>query len=64
VSKRYRDAYGDAIYETWMQGGNPDEVDYERVRDDVDYGYDRFEASSREAGRIVRRSVRELEGGE
>jgi len=47
------DARGDAIYETWRRGGNPDLVDYDRVDEDVRLGYDRFDAASREASRIV-----------
>ena len=58
MSDRYEDAYGDAIYETWRRRGNPDLVEYERVRDDVDEGHDRFESAEREARRIT-----EVQGG-
>ncbi len=53
-------ALGDAYYDAWMSGLNPDEVDVERVTDDYREGYDRFECAEREVGRM--RAV--LEGGE
>lgn len=53
--KEVDDAYGDAVYEAWRAGQNPDRVDYERVRDDVCDGYDRWEAAEREVRRLRRR---------
>lgn len=31
-------AYGDAIYDTWMMGGNPDLVDRDRLQDHMEHG--------------------------
>lgn len=53
--KETQDAFGDAVYDAWRSGRNPDLVDYERIRDDVYDGYDRFEASEREVSRIGRK---------
>ena len=48
-----RKAQGDAVYDAWRAGPDPDCVDYERVRDDVLYeGCDRFEAADREVRRL------------
>lgn len=37
---------GDVVYEVWRRGGNPDNVDYDRVRDHYYDGYS-VEASAR-----------------
>jgi len=48
------EAVGDAYYDAWRAGLNPDLVDDERVRDDVMYGgYDRFEAAASEVQRLT-----------
>lgn len=51
---RFKDAEGDAVYEAWRRGLNPDRVDFDRVDDDVRDGFDRFEAADREADRLER----------
>lgn len=33
------DPFGDAVYETWRRGGNPDHVDRDRIEDDRAAGY-------------------------
>lgn len=49
------DAFGDACYEAWRRGLNPDDVSRERVCEDVDNGWDRFDAADRESGRLQRK---------
>ena len=49
---KYDDAFGDAVYDTWMSGMNPDYVDRDRVHYDVNQGYDRFECADREVARV------------
>lgn len=46
------EAFGDAIYDTWMRGGNPDHVSRERTDELCEEGYDRFEV-----GEIVSREL-------
>ena len=48
------DAFGDAVYDAWRSGLDPDTVSRDRVCDDVDEGWDRFDAAEREVGRLIR----------
>ncbi|MFA5385517.1 MAG: hypothetical protein WC364_12850 [Eubacteriales bacterium] len=32
-NKERREYYGDVTYEIWRRGGNPDEIDYDRLDD-------------------------------
>ena len=48
------DAFGDAVYDAWRSGLNPDYVSRDRIYDDMAEGCDRFEASSREVIRLQR----------
>lgn len=52
--KHYDDAFGDAVYDAWLAGMNPDLVDADRVYEDVDCGFDRFDCADREVARIRR----------
>ena len=45
-------AFGDAVYDAWMAGMNPDHVDRDRVYEDVDGGCDRLQAAERELDRL------------
>jgi hypothetical protein len=44
----YSDYRGDVFYDVWRSGGNPDAVDYDRVRDAYYDGLDSGEAADRE----------------
>lgn len=54
--KKFDDALGDAHYEAWRAGLNPDRVNPDRVQDSVDEGLDRFEAADREVSVLMRDS--------
>ncbi len=54
-------AYGDAIYEAWCRGLNPDQIDKDYVEDFYYNSYDAGEAASSEVNRIQRESQREKE---
>ena len=59
--EREREAIRDAHYEAWRHGQNPDRVDEERVRDDVDAGYQPYECAEREVHRLAASQHREPE---
>lgn len=40
--------FGDVCYEVWRSGGNPDSVDYDRVRDREYDGYDYIDSARAE----------------
>jgi hypothetical protein len=44
----YDDYRGDVFYDVWRSGGNPDAVDYDRVRDSYYDGLDSEDAARRE----------------
>ena len=53
--ERERDeAFGDAVYEAWRRGYNPDQVERERIEDDWYAGYPAEDCASREVNRIAR----------
>ena len=52
--KSYDDAFGDAVYDAWRSGLNPDHVDRERTDQDVRDCYSRDEAAEREVDRLRR----------
>lgn len=56
-----RRAEGDAFFDAWRSGLNPDRVDYERVRDSIYSGYTPREASSREVARLRRHDIEKRE---
>ena len=70
MSNTRDDARGDAVYDAWLNGLNPDEVDYARVDEDYREGHDRFECAEREVvrqrkDRAILREHREAgDGGE
>ena len=53
---KYDDAFGDAVYDAWRAGYDPDRVDMDRIHEDVDDGYDRFETADREVSRLRKAS--------
>ena len=55
-----RDYRGDVVYLVWRHGGDPDQVDYDRVRDYYYDGRDQEEAASIEL-RIQQRRREEAE---
>ena len=55
MRRRADDAWGDAVYGAWRSGLNPDDVDRERVAEDIRDGYDRHEAAEREVHRLRNR---------
>lgn len=54
--------YGDVIYEVWRQGGDPDRVDYDDVRDDIRDGYTAQEIAYSELRRQERAHDRMIAG--
>lgn len=57
------DAYGDAVYDAWRRGLNPDHVDRERIDDDWYAGYSREDCAEREVKRIAHRERSDEEVG-
>jgi hypothetical protein len=54
----YEDAFGDAVYDAWMAGLDPDAVDRESVADFYrEYG-NRWDAAEAEVNRIAREDHR------
>lgn len=53
-----QDAYGDAVYDAWRRGLNPDRVDPERIDDDWYAGHSREDCAEREVDRIANRERR------
>lgn len=52
-------AFGDAVYDTWMQGGNPDLVSRGRLQDHMDQGaVDWDQAVEMEVSRVLRTPTR------
>lgn len=47
-------AFGDAVYEAWRRGLDPDQVDRDRVCDDVHSGMPAWEAADNEVLRLTR----------
>lgn len=45
--------YGDAVYEAWRSGRNPDAVDYDRMDDDYYRGYEPEQCIEHEIRRIT-----------
>ena len=54
--------YGDVLYEVWRNGGNPDHVDYDRVREDERDGYRYDEIADSELRRQERAHDRMIVG--
>jgi len=54
--------YGDVIYEVWRNGGDPDQVDYDRVREDQRDGYRYDEIADSELRRHERAHDRMIAG--
>jgi hypothetical protein len=54
VPRNYREYEGDVWYEVWRNGGNPDNVDPDRVRDYYDDGYGAEAAARQEQNRTQR----------
>lgn len=48
-------SFGDAVYETWRRGGNPDEVDRDSLAGYEADGYTPYEAVEMEVERVTRR---------
>jgi len=46
--------HGDAVYETWRSGANPDAVDYELMDDDFYSGFSPEECIENEVRRLLR----------
>ncbi len=57
------DAYGDAVYDAWRRGLNPDRVDPERIDDDWYAGHSREDCAAREVARIENRDSSDEEVG-
>jgi len=58
------DAFGDAVYEVWRRGGNPDAVDRDHVAEVFyeDADQDRFETADIIASRYFRRRAMKEKG--
>ena len=65
MNREWTDYYGDVLYEVWMSGGNPDDVSYERLKDDWHDGIEVDDAARSEYNCQQPRVVSEMEmGGE
>lgn len=51
------DAFGDAVYEAWRRGLNPDAVDRDECDELVRAGYDRFDVAEIVTDRMARRAT-------
>lgn len=59
--KKQRDYEGDVIYEVWRRGGNPDQVDYDRVIDDYYNGIESDHSALQELKRQRRQRAADAE---
>jgi len=57
------DYRGDVLYDVWMSGGNPDMVDFDRIKDYQNEGLYPEEAAQKEMN-IQRKRARPTEPGE
>jgi hypothetical protein len=57
MNKDLDKAFGDAVYDAWRNGGNPDHVDADRIDEDL-YYHDRDDAVEREVQRVIREAKR------